>query len=282
VIREQVSEQEQITAQELEPESRQNAAMVPNSQSQVQARVEQGTITWTGPLLVVVGRSALMFVAQGLVAAILALQGSRTPWLSAGTWWTIYGTIVDLGCLLLMWHFLRREGITLRNLIGPVRWRYGRDLFVGIGFFLLVFPLFVGGGLLSAVMFYGTAQVTAYPGILGGRVLPIWAVIYSLSLWWIIWSPTEEMTYQAYVLPRFQALSGRAWIAVVVVSFWWTAQHCFLPFIPDLRLALWRFFAFLPGVIALALIYLRTRRLAPLILAHWLMDISAAVMTIQR
>ena len=41
------------------------------------------------------------------------------------------------------------------------------------------------------------------------------------------------MTYQAYVLPRIQALSGRAWIAVVVVSFWWALQHSFLPFIAD-------------------------------------------------
>ena len=276
--REQVLEQEQAPTQEPE----QDAAMVANSQSQIQTRVEQGTITWTGPLLVVVGRSALMFVAQGLVAAVLALQGSRTPWLSAGGWWTIYGTLIDLGCLMLMWTFVRREGITLRNLIGPIRWRYGRDIFVGIGLFLLIFPLFVGGGLLSALAFYGTGQMTAYPGILGGRVLPVWAVIYSLSLWWLIWSPTEEMTYQAYVLPRIQALSGRAWIAVIVVSFWWSIQHCFLPFIPDLRLVGWRFVAFLPGVVAFTLVYLRTRRLAPLILAHWLMDISAAVMTIQR
>ncbi len=256
--------------------------MVANSQSQIQTRVAQARIPWTGPLLLVVGRGALMFVAQGLVAGVFALRGSRTPWLSAGAWWTIYGTLVDLGCLMLMWTFTRREGITLRNLIGPIRWRRGRDLLVGIGLFLLVFPVFVGGGLLSCLVFYGTLQVNAYPGILGGRVLPAWAIAYSLSLWWLIWSPTEEMTYQAYVLPRIQALSGRTWVAVIVVSFWWSLQHSFLPFIPDLRLVIWRFVAFLPGVIALTLIYLRTRRLAPLIMAHWLMDIAAVVLTIQR
>jgi membrane protease YdiL (CAAX protease family) len=270
VNQEQVLEQEQVR----------DPAMLANSQSQIQARVAHDTISWTRPLVLVVGRSALMFVAQGLVTGILALQGSRTPWLSAGAWWTIYGTLVDLGCLLLMWTFTRREGVSLRNLIGPIR--CGRDLVLGIGCFLLVFPLFVGGGLLSGLVFYGTMQVSVYPGILGGRVLPTWALIYSLSLWWLIWSPTEEMTYQAYVLPRIQALSGRAWIAVIVVSFWWALQHSFLPFIPDLRLIIWRFVAFLPGVVAFTLIYLRTRRLAPLILAHWLMDITAVVMTIQH
>src|ERR1022692_1100994 len=73
-----------------------------------------------------------------------------------------------------------------------------------------------------------------------GRVLPVWAVVYSLSVWWMIWSPTEEMTYQAYALPRIQALSGRTWVAMVVVGFWWALQHSLLPFLPDWRSALWR------------------------------------------
>ena len=36
---------------------------------------------------------------------------------------------------------------------------------------------------------------------------------------------------------------------------------------------------FLPGVFLLILFYLRTHRIAPLIVAHWPMDIAAAVMT---
>jgi hypothetical protein len=41
---------------------------------------------------------------------------------------------------------------------------------------------------------------------------------------------------------------------------------------------LFRFLAFIPGILTLMLIYLRTRRLAPLIVAHWCMDIVGAVM----
>lgn len=267
--------------QVLEEEQEHDAATVADSQFQIQTRVVQGSITWTGPLLLLVGRSALMFAAQALVAGVFALQGRPTPWRSAAPFWTVYGTLVDFGCLALIWQFTRQEGITLRDLIGPIRWRRGRDVFVGIGLFLLVLPLFVGGGLLSSLVMYGTLRVDAHPGMLVGRVLPAWAIAYSLSLWWLVWSPTEEMTYQAYVLPRIQGLSGHAWVAVIVVSFWWALQHGFLPFVPDWRFVIWRFFAFVPGVIALTLIYLRTRRLAPLIAAHWLMDITGALMTLQ-
>jgi hypothetical protein len=97
----------------------------------------------------------------------------------------------------------------------------------------------------------------------------------------MIWSPTEEMTYQAYALPRIQALSGRTWVAMVVVGFWWALQHSFLPFLPDWRSVLWRFLAFVPGVTALMLVYWKMRRLPPLIVAHWPMDIVAALMTLR-
>ena len=48
-----------------------------------------------------------------------------------------------------------------------------------------------------------------------------------------------------------------------------------------LALFLWRFVAFVAGVVALSLIYLKIRRLAPLVLAHWAMDIVATFMTMK-
>jgi len=167
----------------------------------------------------------------------------------------------------------------LRDLIGPIRMRRGHDLWLGLGYYLLVFPFFLGGGYFAQKLLYGSAGDSPYKYLVHPHPLPLWAMVYSLSLWWMIWSPTEETTYQAYVLPRLQALTGRTWIAFLIVGFCWTAQHCALPFVPDWRYILFRFLAFLPGVLMMMLIYLRTRRLAPLIVAHWPMDIVAAIMT---
>ncbi|HVM76410.1 MAG TPA: CPBP family glutamic-type intramembrane protease [Candidatus Saccharimonadales bacterium] len=252
-----------------------------NSRQQIRQRVEQRKITWNGPLLVVVSRTVFILLAQGVVAVILWSRGAREPWLSAGSWWTVYATLVDVGCLTLLWKFTRAEGIKIRDLVGPIRLRYGRDLLLGAAVLLVIFPLFAGGGTLASRWLYGVYQVNLYPGILSARVLPVWAVFYSRFIWWMIWSPTEEMTYAGYALPRIEALSGRKWVAVAIVGFWWTVQHPFLPFIADWRCFLWRFVAFLAGVLALVLIYLRIRRLAPLILAHWVMDIVATVMTLK-
>lgn len=251
----------------------------PNSLPQLLSRVAQGSVTWTGLLLVVTGRTALMLIAQALFALFFVVRGIAHPWLAAAPWWTVYGTVVDAGCLVLMWKFTQKEGIRFRDLVGPIRWRYGRDFFLGIAVIAAVFPFFVVGGLLSARLVYGIWHPNVFPGILGGRILPLWAMIYSFSLWWIIWSVTEEMNYAGYALSRAQVLCGSTWIAVALVGFWWSIQHAFLPFIPEWRNFVWRALAFVPGCFVLLLVYLRTRRLAPLIVAHWSMDILACIMT---
>lgn len=250
----------------------------PNSLEAIRTRVAAGRIPWAGPLLLVTARSFLLIASQGLVALFLYLRHWQSPWLDAGHYWNVYGTLVDIGCLIGLRYFTRLEGIRLRDLIGPIRLRHGRDVLLGLGYFLLVFPFFVVGGILAHKLLYGAASSDAGSYLGQPHYIPMWALVYGLSIWWLIWSPTEEATYQAYVMPRLQALSGRTWVAFAIVGFWWTGQHTALSFIPDLRFMAFRFLAFLPGILVMMIIYWRTRRLAPLIFAHWSMDIIGSLM----
>jgi membrane protease YdiL (CAAX protease family) len=259
--------------------SSESQAHSPNSQAEVNRRAALGQVTWAKALSVLCGRSVLAIAAQAVVAGIFVLKDISTPWHAAAPWWSVYATMIDLGCLVLIARFTRTEAIGLRDLIGKIRWT--RDPFLGIVWFLVVFPFFWAAAPVSSWLVWGTTQPNLYPGLLTSRTLPLWAVVYSFSVWWMIWSATEEMTYQAYALPRLQALSGRAWVALVLVGFWWALQHCFIPLILDWHYVAWRFLAFLPGVVVMTLIYQRTRRLPPLIFAHYLMDISGILISLK-
>jgi membrane protease YdiL (CAAX protease family) len=250
------------------------------SQQKIAGNLSRRQIGWMAPLTVMIGRSVFMILAQGLVALGYAARGHPSPWNAAAHWWTVYATLVDIGCLALMVKFTRVEGIKLHDLIGPIRLRRGRDVVLGLVCFLIYLVSFTFPGLLASKLVFGTTQPSMYPGLLTARNLPLWAVVYSFSLWWIIWSPTEEMTYNGYALPRTQALTGSKLIAVLIVAFWWAIQHSFIPFILDWKYVVWRFLFFLPGVVIACLIYLRIRHLAPLILAHWAMDLMGAIYTL--
>jgi len=232
---------------------------------------------WTGPVMLVCLRSVLLIAAQASLALLLLLRGTPQPWRNAGDWWAVYGTVADVGCLLALHFFTRREGLRLRDLLGPVRMRLGHDLWLGLGYYLLLFPVYFASTVVAKRLLFASDGNTLVRYLSHAHPLPLWATVYGLSVWWLIWSPTEEATYQAYCLPRWRQLTGNSWVSISMVGFWWTAQHCALPLILDWRYLLFRFLAFLPGILLTMFIYLRTRRLAPMIFAHWLLDISAAI-----
>lgn len=248
-----------------------------NARKAIGTRVSEGRITWTGPLVVMAARSLLIVLSQALVTVYFSLQGSPDPLKDGSLYWTVTGTLVDVGCLALMFRFTHREGIHLWDLIGLRKGRLRRDILIGLGLLLLVFPVvMIGGGMLSGLIVYGALQ-PAQTAALMARPLPLWAALYSRTIWWLIWSVTEELTYNGYALPRLQVLlGGRTWLAIAIVSAFWAFQHSFLPLVLDLKMFLYLGIQMLPLVIAAQLIYLRFRRLPPNIIMHWGMDFFSA------
>jgi len=228
----------------------------------------------------VLARSAFALLAHGFVALMFVVQRHPSPGSAAAAWWTVYGTLVDIGCLVLLFRLTRRERIRLVDLVGFSSKTLLGDVLLGAGLFVVLFPVVVGGGsLLASLLVYGTARPNLPPGVFH-RSLPLWGVLYSRLIWWVIWSFTEEVTYQGYALPRLQVLTGRSWLAILWVAFGWALQHCFLPFSLDVKQVIFRFLIFVPLVIVMPILYLRLRRLVPFVIAHWGMDFILTLMTI--
>lgn len=222
-----------------------------------------------------------LVIGQALFAMAFRLQNVPDPWRSSTAWWTVYGTLADIACLGLLIGLTCREGLRLRDLLQLDRHlRISSILRKGAVYFVMILPLFLGGFGLSSFLVYGHFRPDVDATLLGRRELPRWAAIYSVTLWWVIWSATEELTYQAYLLQRLRDLSGKLFPAMALVGFWWAVQHSALPLIPDVKYIIWRFLGFVPGVAMLMTLYVRTRQLAPIIVAHWLMDLFASASTI--
>lgn len=251
-----------------------------NTPQAMQARLAEGRIPRFGPILMLFARPALILIAQGITLLLLMLLNVQNPAVEVRNWWSVYGTLVDVGCLALLIFLTRREGIRLSDLIGFVKSRLKIEIPLGVGIFAVVFPVTVfGGGMLAMRLIYGTLS-PVFPEDTYLRTLPLLAVLYSRVLWWPLWSATEEITYNGYALPRLVALTKSTWLSVLIVSFFFSIQHSFL-MLADLRYGLYMFLTFVPLTIAMELIYLRIRRLPPLIVAHWLMDFSSVLFMLQ-
>jgi uncharacterized protein len=241
--------------------------MDPDSQPALVQRRDAGTLTWRGPALMLFARAALAVAAQAVFAGIFALRSSPAPWHEAGPWLPVYASLIDAGCLVLLWRFTRWEGIRLIDLVGFERSRLARDLLLGVALIPFCLAFIYGGVYAAGWLVYGTLT----PPYLTGP-LPLPAALYGILVFPFLWGITEQMTYNGYLLPRFQVLSGRTGLAVAVVAFVWSLQHAFMPLTFDPRFMAFRLLAPIPESVFVTLLYLRLRRLLPLALSHALMD----------
>lgn len=238
--------------------------MTINSTTEIQKRVEAGKITWAGLLIMLIARSVLAIVSQALVATIF-FANTADGWNEAGEWWRVYGTLIDIGSIALLVWLARREGIYLFNLGSYSRKHWRRDIMIGLGLFVLVFPLAM---VLPEILSSGAVYGGPAPRPVG--TMPMMGMLYSLIIWPLIWAFAEDNTYFGYLLPRLEVLTGRTWLAVFVVVFFGSFQHIFMPFTLDWQHFMYRFVASVLISIVFCLLYLRYRRLLPLLIIHWL------------
>jgi hypothetical protein len=235
-------------------------------------RLDAGTLTWHGPALMLFARSACAVAAQALVAAVFVLRSSPTPWLDAAPWLPVYGTLIDAGCLALLWRLTRREGIGLFDLVRFERARLVPDVLLGLVLIPVSLVFIFAGTSAAGWLLYGTL---APPYLFGSLPLP--AALYGVLVWPFIWGLTEQMTYNGYLVPRFQVLSRSTSVAVACVAFAWSFQHVVMPLTGDARFMAFRLLSSVPHSIFATLLYLRLRRLVPLVVAHALMDGASVV-----
>src|SRR5690242_8568062 len=193
-------------------------------------RRETGAVTWRGPALMLGARAALAVGAQAVVAVVFALRGSSTPWRDAQPWLPVYGTLIDIGCLALLWRLTRREGIGLFDLVGFRRSRLARDALLGLALIPVSLVFIYTGTYAAGWIVYGAP---APPYFLGGLPLP--AALYGVVVWPFLWGLTEQMTYNGYLLPRLQVLCRSTAAAIAVVAFAWSLQHAFMPLTFDAK-----------------------------------------------
>jgi membrane protease YdiL (CAAX protease family) len=248
---------------------------MPNIQVDAQHRANNGRLSWAGPLLMLIARPAFALAAQAVVAGVFYFRGEVKPWLSAAPWWTVYGTLIDIGCLLALTYLMRQERGDLRDLVGLQPERLRRDILLGLAYALGILPFGILGGFIGTVLIYGSAQAPIPIG-----PLPLLGALYSLLIWPTIWAVAEELTYLGYALPRLEALTGHTWIALLVVVLFWSVQHGAMPLRLDLRFMLWRSITPLPAMLIVVVIFIRTRRLLPLIVAHWVADAASVLILV--
>ena len=230
------------------------------------------------PWFMLGSRTILFLFFQAVIAGIFFFQGAPSPWDSSAGWWPITASMGSLMVIILLIWLYRREGLHYWSLFRFQRETLGLDLLTCLGILVITIPIAFLPNVLLARGLFGDQQIALDLLV---RPLPLWAVVLSLTLFPVTIALSELPNYFAYVLPRLEATTKHAWLAIGLTSFWLAAQHICLPFLPDVRFIIWRLAMFLPFALFLAIILRWRLRLLPyLVIIHGLMDLSTAFLVL--
>jgi hypothetical protein len=234
-----------------------------------------------GAALLVGSRIALWLGVQLLLTGLLVLGGQMAAGQAlddVAGWWMVYGALIDLGTLGIIFWLLRRDGGTYRGLLGPptTAWQVALG---ALGVLAASVPAVVFSGELTSAL-YGD---DAIPPMFAMVDLPPLANVFAVLVVPLLAELAEPVAYLGVVLPRLEQRLGRPWLAATIVVLIWAGEHACYPLLTsggglDLEFAAYRVASVLPFLaIWTALYYAFERRLLPIMAARWIFNGGTAL-----
>lgn len=199
-------------------------------------------------------------------AVIISLVSFK-EFLRSPTYYTyIYGFMLwsayHVFLAYLVYHFLRVEGDTLRGIIGPIKYRSWFSIATIIGLLGLSVLMFQIIDPIVSNIVYGSAWWAQF--IAEFKKIPLPYILYGILVTSLTAGICEEIVWRGYIQTRLERkFDGKTWMAVMIQAIHFGFWH----FI-SVHTIFTAIFGFITG-----LIYVKTRKLAPIMIAHWLGDV---------
>jgi hypothetical protein len=236
--------------------------------------ISKPTSAVSHPWLMLISRSVLFMLSQGLIALILMAAGTASAWKEAGRYWTFIASLTNFASLYLLIRVFKAEGKRYWDILHFSRETWKTDLAWFLGFSIVGMPLAAAPREPLAAAIFGDAMIATNMFF---RPIPMWAFVLSFIFPLTIWF-AELPTYFGFSMPRLEAQLRNGWAAWLIASFFLAAQHMFLPTILDGGYLLWRFGMFLPFALFTGLaLKLRPTLLPYFVVVHALMDVTTVL-----
>ena len=224
------------------------------------------------PWLILISRSVLFLLFQGLIALVLLAAGTPSAWKESARWWMFLPILANIVTIYLLVRLFRAEGKRYLDAIKFSHATFKTDLLWFLGSSIIGMPIAAAPMNILGTAIFGDPMTPINMMFLP---IPAWALGVSL-LFPLTIAFAELPAYFGYAMPRLAAQLKNGWVAWLIASFFLGAQHMFLPLIFDWRFMLWRLLMYLPfALFAGLMLKLRPTLLPYYMIVHALVDVSA-------
>lgn len=236
------------------------------------------------PLALPFARVALVALAALAASGVLASAGQPAGVASVALYAALFLAPVNLVCLLLLRKLVHRRGGTLRALIGFERARLGRDILWGLLWLVVLYLPFAltimgtmfalfGGEAFASFERVFAPDPSAVPAL--GAPVALLLAIVTVVTFAPLNAPTEELIFRGYSQGGLVRAGVHPALAILIPSIAFGLQHAF--FASTAEGAIVYVAAFFIWGIGSGLIYLKQRRLMPLIACHLIVNLFTSL-----
>ena len=197
----------------------------------------------------------------------------------------VYFTVVNVFCFLLLHRLLKKEGRSIKELIDFRIDRVIKDILFGLLWLLVLYVPFVVT--IMGVMFvmYGPDLFEHFQTVFAGNEeiftfpRPQWLMWLTACISFIfpfLNAPIEELMYRGFAQPLFINHYKKVWIGILIPSIGFALQHVILA--ASLQGAIIYAAAFFVWGIGSGIIFHTQKRLFPLIVCHFFVNIAFAIL----
>ena len=236
------------------------------------------------PLLFAFVRIPLIAVSAAATIAAFALAGTPVAFPTSPLISALYLAPVNIACLFLLRSVLRRDGRRVRDLVGFSARRLPRDIGWGMLWLVVLYLPFLLAVIGTMLILYGSGAFSSFEAVFAPSptstpVLPLTAGFVLAALVVVTFAPlnapTEELVFRGYAQGGLYASLGSAWPAILIPAFGFGVQHVFFAATPAGMLVFG--VAFFVWGVGSGLIYLRQKRLMPLIVCHVIVNLLTSL-----
>ncbi len=200
---------------------------------------------------------------------------------------TIYFTVVNVLCYFFLKRVLNKEGRSFNELIGFRRELLGKDILFGFLWLFVLYIPFVIAVIATMFLLYGVDFVDHFQTVFAGDIegaafsRPRW-LMWSAAVVSLIFpflnAPIEELMYRGYAQTVFRKYYSKLWVAILIPSTGFALQHIMLA--ASVQGAFIYAVAFFVWGAGSGFIYYKQKRLFPLIVCHFIVNIAFSVFPI--
>jgi hypothetical protein len=218
-------------------------------------------------------RLLLFLVSQLCIALLLSSFEQSANYL------ILSASMTNILSIFALIYVFKLEGLRFFDLFRFDKTSLKKDILLFLGITLVCGPIVFLPNYYLSIWLWGDSAI---PFNMMFKPISLPLVYVLLILFPITIALGELATYFGYIMPVLKEHLKRKWLAVLFPVLFLSAQHCTLPFIPDLKFLLYRLLMYFPFACLIGITLYKRPRLFPYFaIMHGLLDFGTVIVLLE-